>query len=119
MADELTLSVNFSVTKDGATTSVRVSDTIDVSASPRASGVQSIGTAWEAINMGEVTSPGYFFYHNLDATNYIEFSADSGGANALGKAVTNDFGCFRVTSSAIYARANTAACKLFYILCSN
>jgi hypothetical protein len=119
MADELTLSVNFSCSMDGATISDRYSDTIDVAASPQVGGVQTIGTSWEAIIMGEVTSPGYFAYKNLDTTNYIEFSADSGGANPLIKAKATDFGCFRLTGTTLYARANTAACKLKYNLLSN
>jgi len=41
---------------------------------------QSIGTSEEALQLGEVTSPGWLFLINRDATNYVDVKVATSGA---------------------------------------
>lgn len=120
MADEITLSIDFKYSKNGADSSFSSRGLlITVSGNPVSEAVQSIGTSYEALAMGEVVAPGYVTLKNLDITNYVEFSADSGGANPLIKLKALEVACFRMDGTTIYARANTGACLVQYKIISN
>ncbi len=115
MADEITIDINLKYSKNGADSSFTARGvTVTVAGNPISEGVQSVGTSYEAIQMGEVTAPGYVVLKNLDATNYVEFSADSGGANALVKTRAGQPALFPMDGTTLYARANTAACLVQY-----
>jgi hypothetical protein len=83
--------------------------------------VQNVGTSEEAIQLGEVTAPGAYFFKNLDPTNYIEIKSGTGGT-VIAKLMpdTNGDGkggfCMgdRLGSGAQapYAIANAAACRM-------
>jgi hypothetical protein len=119
MSDGLTLLAKLTNIKDGVTTLQNFTDTFTITNSPIVSAIQSIPTSWTAINLGSVTSLGYIIYKNLNDTNYLELSADSGGANPLVKAKALDFGMFRLTGSTLFARSNTTACLFSYTIISN
>jgi len=83
--------------------------------------VQSIGTSDEAIQLGEVTSPGYIFVKNLDTTNYIELKNAVSGTKFCKVAPGCCAGPFQFSSNvtAPAAIANTAACKCVFLIASN
>lgn len=90
---------------------------IDQSAVGAASGVQSVGTSAENIDGGDVSTPGYLFLKNLDSTNFVEFGVDSSGFVKVGKIEAGEEACFRVAASTtVQLKADTATCKVAYIL---
>lgn len=116
MANELTLTISASETKNGATYSASYNGTVTVSGNTPISNVQSIGTVDESLDLGDISSLGYIIAKNLDATNYLELGHTSGTYEI--KLKPGEFCAFRVGSgmTAIHAKANTAACLLQYLL---
>lgn len=78
-------------------------------------GTQSVGTAAEALALGEVTTPGWFFIYNMDATNYVEVLDSTGGVATL-KIKAGEFACGRFASAAPAVKANTAAVVIEYMV---
>lgn len=81
---------------------------------------QSIGTSEEAVQLGEITSPGYALFVNRDATNYIELRVGTAGAKF---ATLKPGGGFAILylgagAQAPFAIANTAACQMETLIIS-
>lgn len=73
----------------------------------------------EALDLGDVASPGIAVFSNLDSTNYVEVGTFSGGTfYPVLKLKPGEQQCVRL-SVAPYARANTATVNLFYIIYSD
>jgi hypothetical protein len=120
MANELAITIAVTYAKTGsASRSIRQQINRDVSATPIAGGVVSIPTSWTAVDFSGVTSPGYISYQNLDGTNYVEMSVNSGGTNPMVKANPGDVGLFRLDGTVLYMRAHTAACDMDLQIFSN
>lgn len=83
-------------------------------------GQVEVGTSEEAIPMGEVTSPGWFFARNLDDTNFIELRVATAGAK-FAKLGPGQACLLRLGSGATapYAIADTAACMMRYRVWNN
>lgn len=81
-------------------------------------GTMSVATSATAVPMGQVTAPGWCWFHNLDPTNYLTIRNGSGGADLLQLLAGESFWCRLISTAAPYAVANTAACGLEYILLS-
>ena len=77
--------------------------------------IQEIGTSEEAIDLGDVSAGGYSFWWNHDATNYVTIRSGT-GADDLVKIGPGEVALFRLTATAPYAIADTAACELEYII---
>lgn len=83
MANELTLSASLSGTLNGKTVSKSVSNVIkDIAASTKKVTrlQQAVGNSEEAVVLGDLTTPGYALFQNLDATNSIDLKVATGGA---------------------------------------
>lgn len=91
---------------------------LDVAGSNYMRNVQSVGTAIEALLLGDVATPGLCLLHNLDATNYVDISADNTNP-ALVRLKPGDWALLRFASATPYAKANTAAINLEYFLLPN
>lgn len=78
---------------------------------------QSIGITEEAIQLGEVTAPGWVLFINRDATNFVELRVATSGAK-FAKLKAGEFAFLRLGSGAQvpYAIADTAAVQLEYFL---
>lgn len=91
---------------------------ISMSGSDYTHGTQEIGTTEEAISVSnEIGTQGWWFVQNLDDTNYVELgkvkvSAD-GDAMSM-KLKPGEFCLFRATS-ALYAKADTAAVSIEFL----
>jgi len=57
-------------------------------------------------------TPGYVYVRNMDTTNYVEVGIT---ASYTIKLLAGDFALFPA-AAAIYAKANTAACNVEYII---
>lgn len=118
MANELNLQVTVTYTKGNDSLSRGLSGLVSVASTARTDDVQNIGTTETTLNLGTVTPTGYAFFHNLDATNYVELGKAT-GVYVL-KLLAGEFALLRLdTWSTIFAKANTAAVDLEYCLFSN
>lgn len=80
--------------------------------------IQTIGTSAETLAMGDIGTAGWCLFRNLDATNFITLGPDTGGAAqaTLIKLLPGEPSIMRLGTSVIYATADTAECKLEYII---
>lgn len=118
MANELNVQVSYNFAKNNAAITGSSSKTITVTGNAALKNIQNVGTSWEAIAMGDVSTPGMIAIENLDGTNYVEFSFD-GGTTAHVKAKAGEPQLFRPTGTTLHGRANTAAVDVELFICSN
>lgn len=76
---------------------------------------QTIGTEAEALEIGDMTTPGYFVGLNTDDTNYIEIRDGEEGADVV-KLKAGEVALFRLATTTPYAIANTDECELKYMV---
>jgi hypothetical protein len=118
MSNEVTVNASLNVRKVNLIQTRSANGAFDLNAaSPAvAAGTKSIGfAAHEAIALGSVATPGWAYFKNVDATNYIQLGTDSSGAFiAFAKLKPGEFCILRLATAAPYAKANTAAVKLTY-----
>lgn len=112
MANEINYSVVLSVAKGGATVNPgALSEQLTMSGDDMVQATQVIGTSAEAIDLGEISgAPSVLALKNLDSTNFVlvgftnpptELKLLPGGINFLTPA-----------GATIYAKADTAACRV-------
>lgn len=76
-------------------------------------GIQIIGTTEETVSVGDVSTLGWAFFQNLDATNYVEIGPDATGMVAFIRLEPGESCALRLTPGiTIKAQANTAPVKL-------
>lgn len=122
MSNEVTMSASVDYEDSENTTgSLSVVDVIKSVSTKRFTRTkQNVGTSEEAINIGDVSAPGYCILVNRDTTNYIEIKTGTGGVifakldpdtNGDG---TGGFCVLKLGSGAQapYAIAHTAACQM-------
>jgi hypothetical protein len=115
MANELSIAVNLIFSKGGAEVSKAINKNLTVTGDAFTHGVQAVGTSEEELAQGaDLGTPGYVFVVNLDDTNYVEFGATTGVYTIKIKA--GEFDLWRHDSATIYAKANTAACNVEYVI---
>ena len=113
MADELRLGVVLSFSKGSAGVNKTANIEVDVAGDSYVSAVQEIGTTEEVlVEPDALGTPGYVYVRNMDATNYVEVGIT---ASYTIKLLAGDFALFPA-AAAIYAKANTAACNVEYII---
>jgi len=76
------------------------------------SNVVNVGTSEEDVSVGDITTLGWMFARNLDATNYVTFGPKSSGSMvALGRLEPGEVIALRLEPGVtIRWIANTAAC---------
>lgn len=116
MASEITYGSSLSMSKGIGTAKVDDnSDTAltkaDMAGTKRHKTTQNIGTSEEAIKVGDITSPGWAKFRNLDATNFIELYAAT-GETAFIKMLPGEIATFRMSATAPFAKADTATCDM-------
>lgn len=119
MANELSLSFTLSYSHGNAAwPSQTVAGNVTVTGTAVMNAVQNIGTAEETLVLGDVSPSGYALFKNLDGTNYVELGKAAG--TYVLKLKAGEFAVLRLDSWAtIYAKANTAAVDLEYLLFSD
>jgi len=116
MANEGTLSCSVRFSKSSREASQSYSGIqIDVSGDKVTRLIQEIGTAEEALDVGDVGTAGYIIMKNLDDTNFIEIRPGSGTADLI-KLKAGEVAMFRLALNGPYAIADTAACDLEFLL---
>ncbi len=118
MADEIKIRISLNVTNGDFLENYAPGQIdVDQAAIGRYGGVQIIGTTEEILDFGDVSTAGYLFLRNLDATNYLEYGPESAGSGAamviLGKLKPGEPALLRLSPGVVMrAKANTAAVKL-------
>ena len=115
MAKEISIGVTISFQKGGAQVSRSEAITVDVTGDAFSHEVQEVGTSEEQLAQGaDLGTPGYIFIKNLDATNYVEIGSTTGVYDIKLKA--GEVCLYRHNSATVYAKANTGACNVEYLL---
>ncbi len=79
-------------------------------------GTVTAGTSATLIPLGGVTSPGWAYFKNLDADNYVTIRNGSTGADLV-KILPGEPAQFRLLDTSVpYAVANTASVKMEYLI---
>ncbi len=91
---------------------------VNQSAIGAAGGVQTIGTSAEALGVADLVTVGYARFRNMDATNYVQIGPYvSGTFHPAIKLKPGDPATLRLDpTNPWYAKANTAAVKLQYMI---
>lgn len=119
MADELTLNTGWTYNKNGRKRVI--SPTVsqeDISGAGVVENMQAIGfAAHEALVLGDVATPGFCYFRNSHATNYIEIGIDSTGTFVPFIKLMAGQSCFVWWGGTDpYAKANTSAINLDYAI---
>ena len=121
MAQEITATATLAYAK-GNINSVSMSKSgarFDVAGSNYERGTQTVTTSSpQAIGLGSVATPGWFFVQNNDATNYVQLF-DSTGGNAFLRLKPGEFAIGRFAATAPAAQANTASVAIEYMIVEN
>jgi hypothetical protein len=106
-ADELSVTTIVNYTKGSDTELRTVTETVTVNGTARAAGVLNVGTVSTAVDLSNLTTPGYVLLRNLAAegsTNYVRASSD--GTNWLVRANAGEPALFRLASNELYLVAS-------------
>lgn len=114
MASEITLSFGFSATKS----SLKYSNPshsllVDLTGTRYLVNCQRVGTADEALVVGDLATAGYMWAKNLDPTNYIQIGLAASYTIRL-KALQELL--VPIDTLSLFAKANTAECLLQYVI---
>jgi hypothetical protein len=114
MANEITGSVSITASKNGAAVSASATIAATMSGEQMISNVQIIGTSSEALVLGDVTTIGYVYLKNLDATNFVSISvlATAVAGTSFTKLLPGECCLFKAVSTTITAIADTSAVNL-------
>ncbi len=114
MASEISISANFSCSKNGATVGGTGTKSIDMAGTAAISNVQAVGTTTEALVIGDITNVGYLFLKNLDSTNFVQIGLNTpvADADAFCTLLPGEFALVPTRLETIYAKANTAGINL-------
>lgn len=122
MANEITLNALVQYEDSESTEAeLGVTDILKTVATKRVTRLkQSVGTSEEAIDLGDITSPGYAILINRDATNYIDLKVATAGAIFARLDPNSGMAMLKLGSGAQapFAIANTAACQMEILICS-
>lgn len=113
MANEISLSGSMTFQKGNVSASMgKAGVRADVAGLRYAEYVQEIGTSAEALELGDVGTPGYVMIENLDATNFVSLRPTSSAADMIRIRAGEFAGPFQLAAAAPFAIANTAAVRI-------
>jgi hypothetical protein len=116
MANEISLTGTLTISPSGKRSrSITLSTLVTMSGANYIERSQSIGTSAEALDLGEIGTPGMLYMKNLDATNYVTIQ-DGANGTAVAKILPGDEAVFMLGTTAPYAKANSAACIVEYTI---
>lgn len=118
MANEITLNLNITFTKNGVTVERDLVDKLaTLSGNRYVAAIQSVGTSEEAIDLAELGTLGWAYFKNLDANNYIQLKTATSGT-IFARLNAGEACLFRFGSgvTAPFAISDTAACLMEYLI---
>jgi hypothetical protein len=114
--NELTITTTFAFNKGDYSQAFNGIFSLTVTGTEYIRNVQNIGISLEALDVGDFTTKGFMFAINRDATNYVELFPDSSGTTAFAKLKAGEPCLVRLGTSTPYAKADTAAINLEYLI---
>jgi hypothetical protein len=115
VANEITLSGSISYSKNKAKAALAGSATASQTGDHYVQEVQDVGTVEEQLAKGDIGTIGWCAFRNMDTVNFVQIGAAAGEYSI--KLGPGEFhGPMRWSGSAVYAKADTAACKVEYLL---
>jgi hypothetical protein len=118
MANELTVRAFMAFMKGDTDEDMEVADMVTVTGSKCLKNKQTVGTSAEALEIGDMTTPGFCLFHNTDSTNYVEIRDGAEGADLI-KLKAGEVAMCRLATATPYGIANTAAVELRYMMVEN
>jgi hypothetical protein len=120
-ADELSVSMGWTYNKGGrARTLAATTVKYDIAGAAVIENVQSVSTnaSGDALVLGGVTDPGFGYFKNLDATNYIEVGSFDVNTNFVSflELKAGEKAIVFLSVAAPRARSHTAAVRLDYVI---
>jgi hypothetical protein len=118
MPNEITITAKLVASKSYLKVSKGQTINATLSGAAFANTVQGIGTTYEQLTVPtEVATAGYCYLRNLDETNYVEVGVEVSSAfYPLIKLKPGEVAVARLSSTTVFARANTAAVNLEFCL---
>lgn len=119
MADEITVSAALKgLRSDWSKGLDKIGLQFDMTGTKYQDGVQTVGITEEALDLGDVGTPGYVLLINLDTTNFVSIRPATGAANTIRLDPNFGLALFKLGSGATapFAIADTAACRVQYLL---
>ena len=114
MANEIQINATLRYSKTGASASLSTSFFADQVGDKYESGIQTIGTAEESLQKGDIGTIGWLAIRNLDATNFLELGSTTAQYSTIipaGKGCVTTWG-----HTGTFVKANTAAVNAEYLL---
>lgn len=111
MANEITIGATITCTKSGLSVSGTVSGlAITQSGAQSYANVQPVGTTTEALDISDVSTIGYLWLKNTDATNFVEFDLNTpvSSSTSFCKLLAGEVALIPTRRTTIYAKADTA-----------
>lgn len=119
MANEITSSIGFSCSKNGAMVSFAKSKTTTMAGNVMFQSVQTIGTTTEQITFPADFSgaPSWVVIYNMDSTNFVQIGLDNANpmTQVFAKLLPGQFIMFPASTATLYADADTAAVNIHVI----
>ena len=117
MANEITVTTSVKVVNGSVSETLSDSaSTFDQTGTRFIKGVQEVGfAAAEALDMGDLTDPGWCYMRNLDAANYVSVFAATGETEMI-RILAGEHMAFRMVATAPFVQADTAAVDLEYMI---
>lgn len=112
----VTIALDYTSTGDGRVRISSSTSSVTPAAVPAKTDIVSVATSDASLAKGGVSTIGYVYLRNLDATNYILIGAD--GTNYPIKLKPGEQAAFPWNDTNVHAKANTAACNLQYAMFS-
>lgn len=120
MASEIEVRARLTGNKSGASVAIEGAGTFTWTGTKYQKGRQNVGTAEEALVLGDSAAGGWVMIKNLGPTNYLQVKAAT-GATPLIRINVDEFALFRLDSgaSAPFVQANTGAVEIEYVVMVN
>ena len=123
MANEITAALSFGVVNGQfvfPTLSTGTNKFDQTSIGGGGPGVLDIGTTEEVVTLTDIATPGFIFIKNLDATNYVQVGPESASAMIEWHRYQPGWWSWGPLDpgAVIRAKANTAVCKVHFVVFS-
>lgn len=119
MADELMIRAFMRYVSSTKDIPFGESTTVDVSGTKVLVNQQTVGTSAEALEVGDMTTPGVIMLKNLDDTNFVELRDGADGADLVKILAGETSGPWRLATTTPYVIADTASVEVEYMLVEN
>lgn len=119
MANEIIYNVSIGMTNGGVEDSASFSNKYsDQATAIHTATVQAVPTSYTDIEWGEVVTPGWAMFKNLDSTNYVEIGRDDGFTTFFPflRLKAGESAWVKLASFDVKIQANTSPVEVFYRL---